>query len=219
MDPIKRDEYKAIRVVKLGGSLLDVPNLRERVLVWLAREPAMQSLIVVGGGEFVEALRRYAEVHRLGTVWCHTACLDLMNHSAAMLAAIFPEWPLLVDERSLEATLQPADPQCTVHIVTPNAYRRQIDTLPQDWSVTSDSMAACLAQQLGAHELVLLKSALPQGADGGLALVEQLAEWSQQGLVDSFFTTAAGQLSRIRLVNLRTAGSSAIFGKCDRTEY
>jgi hypothetical protein len=62
--------------------------------------------------------------------------------------------------------------------------------------VTSDSIAARIAEIIAADELVLLKSA-------SVAEGESLAELSRRGFVDPFFRQAAESLSRIRYVNLR----------------
>jgi len=63
--------------------------------------------------------------------------------------------------------------------------------LPHAWSVTSDSIAARLAQAVAAGELVLLKSAAPP-PDLGAA-----------DYVDEWFATAARDVPSVRIVNLR----------------
>jgi hypothetical protein len=70
--------------------------------------------------------------------------------------------------------------------------------LPAEWTVTSDSIAARLAQCLDADELVLIKSSLPEDD----AMVYAAAE----GYVDSFFVTVASSIRVIRCVDLRGSG-------------
>jgi aspartokinase-like uncharacterized kinase len=65
--------------------------------------------------------------------------------------------------------------------------------LPVGWHVTSDSIAARVADVVGASELVLLKSKLPDGGESS-------------EFVDEYFETAAANLSRLRAVNLRDPG-------------
>ena len=72
---------------------------------------------------------------------------------------------------------------------------RGTDRLPCGWEVTSDSIAARLAQAIGANELVLLKSTLPTGSASRTAL-------AQSGFVDAHFPHAAAGLT-VRAVNLR----------------
>jgi hypothetical protein len=62
--------------------------------------------------------------------------------------------------------------------------------LPQTWDVSSDSIAARVAELIAADELVLLKSALPGDA-------MNLADY-----VDPYFATASAKLRSIRFVNL-----------------
>ena len=68
--------------------------------------------------------------------------------------------------------------------------------LPRNWAVTSDSIAARVAEVVGAHELVLLKSQLPIGQGGW-------REVSEHGIVDRHFPLAAAKLPVVRFVNLR----------------
>lgn len=70
--------------------------------------------------------------------------------------------------------------------------------LPATWEVSSDSIAAWVATEVGAGELVLFKSL---SADGGGAI----AEWSARGWVDSYFPRMAARLGGrgVRLVGLR----------------
>jgi aspartokinase-like uncharacterized kinase len=68
--------------------------------------------------------------------------------------------------------------------------------LPFGWEVTSDSIAASVADATHAEELVLLKStALPA------ALTRSAA--AEAGFVDSFFPHASRNLGHIRWVDLR----------------
>lgn len=73
--------------------------------------------------------------------------------------------------------------------------------LPASWDVTSDSIAAWVAGEVGAEELVLFKSL---SADGSGAI----AEWSERGWIDAFFPRMAARLRgcSIRLVGLREVG-------------
>lgn len=60
-----------------------------------------------------------------------------------------------------------------VPVIAPYAWLRQADPLPHAWHVTSDSIAAWLAAQLGADSLVLVKPPL-----------------ATEPLVDDYFTRA-----------------------------
>jgi hypothetical protein len=61
-----------------------------------------------------------------------------------------------------------------VAVLAPSRWLRDTDPLPHAWDVTSDSIAAWVAGQLGARHLVLVK---PPGAAGA-------------GVVDAYFSRA-----------------------------
>ena len=68
---------------------------------------------------------------------------------------------------------------------------------PENWDTTSDSLAAKLAVQTGADELVLLKSrGLPTPAPA-------LEYWGASDLVDPRFPSIASRIPNVRWVNLR----------------
>ena len=50
-----------------------------------------------------------------------------------------------------------------VPVLAPSSWLRSADPLPHSWSVTSDSIAAWVAEAIGARELLLIK---PPGASG-----------------------------------------------------
>ena len=74
----------------------------------------------------------------------------------------------------------------------------------QSWDVTSDSIAARIADLLGSDELVLLKSSLPEPQ------VATLDEAAAAGFVDRCFPCYAAKLPLVRLVNLRDEDLSEI---------
>ena len=117
------------------------------------------------------------------------------------MAALLPEARLCDDlgaiDRSDVEQLQICD---TRRLVLEAGERGE---LPESWEVTSDSIAAHLAEKLSADELVLLKSMLPERA----AAPRELAAAE---IVDEFFPRAAERFwaavnGRVRLVNLRDA--------------
>jgi aspartokinase-like uncharacterized kinase len=156
----------------------------------------MSNLIVVGGGELVDAIRRSDAAHGLDQRVAHWLAIDAMSLSARLVAAILPDANLLTElPERLEAELSILD----VH----GFMRRDAedaDALPESWDVTSDSIAARVAQRINARELVLCKSALPvHNALGGLTLDELAA----QGYVDRYLPTCAPAAIPVRCVNLR----------------
>lgn len=185
------------RVVKLGGSLLEQAGLIPRLDAWLSTEPAAATLVVVGGGRWVEALRRFDERHGLDVVAAHWLCIRAMVVTARTVAAVWPacQWlDRLADWSTVANSVAVAmvDPWQFVAEVEPH---QPGTPLPCGWNVTSDSIAARLAEIVAARELVLLKSALPgENATTELAAAE--------GYVDPWFPRATTRVPRVRCVDL-----------------
>ena len=185
------------RVVKLGGSLLDFDCLVPRLHAWLAGQPPMPGVMLVGGGKLADAIRDAFARHRLGEEAAHWLCIRLLGVTAELVAGLLPEAVLVnrFDELAAERVAK------RLAVFEPEQYLRDeaVDPLPHSWDVTSDSIAARLAARLEAGELVLLKSDLP----AGLATLQEAAD---AGYVDRYFPTVAADLPRIRCVNLRSDG-------------
>lgn len=186
-----------VRVVKLGGSLLDWPEMIASLRVWLARQPAAANILIVGGGEFVEKLRVIERAHPLLPEATHWLAIRAMSLSAAIVSEQFPEAKRASSLEQLRLNDEPAPQILDVE----RFLREDRDTahaLPENWDVTSDSIAARVAQVLNACELVLLKSALPRGELSRESL-------ARLGYVDAYFPRAS-KGRNVRAINLRDAG-------------
>jgi aspartokinase-like uncharacterized kinase len=177
-------------VIKVGGSLYNLPDLGPRLRGWLATLPARDILLVPGGGATADAVRAFDRLHRLGEERSHWLALQALSVNARLLAALLPGCRVVADVQE-QAGWRVLD-----------AYRFALadeehpGRLPHCWDVTSDSVAARAATVAGARELVLLKSvALPLG-------VIDWAEAGRRGLVDPFFAEAARGLA-VRVINFR----------------
>jgi aspartokinase-like uncharacterized kinase len=233
----------ARRVVKVGGSLLASDECWLRLDHWLRRANECETILVLGGGAAVDAIRDLDRVERQDQVAIHWRCIELMRDNALLAMAELNrltshdltsrdrqgaggdvvdgggesnerhrsltvaarqvavrrpiEWLESIHE--LPAVTEPGrcwmlDPLTFMRIDDPV---RSPEPLPASWDVTSDSIAARLAQLISADELVLLKSTLPTGST--------CAAWSTEEFVDRFFPQAAASLRRVRVVNLRSA--------------
>lgn len=125
-----------MRVIKVGGSLYDLPDLGPRLVAFLATGPAV---VVPGGGMFADAVRTLDRIHRLGDEHAHGLAVRAMLLAGEFLSAIAPG--------------------CDV--IDPAGLHRACRELPASWQVTSDSIAVAVARSLDADELLLLKSAEP----------------------------------------------------------
>ena len=196
------------RVVKLGGSLLDVRGLGQRLRDWLARQEPRATVLIAGGGRMADVVRDADRQHRLGETVSHWLCIRVMTLQAEMLSALLPEAAVcrsLADWRSTAPGLAILDPWTFLREEEPQLAGQ---TLPASWDVTSDSIAARFAAAIGAAELVLLKSALPQSAllKSTLPQSTSTSAAAAAGYVDRFFPRLAEAAPTIRCVNLRDPG-------------
>ncbi len=195
-----------IRVVKVGGSLFGFAGFVAALNGWLAEQPPAVNVLIAGGGKLADVIREADAAWGLGDEAAHWLCVDVMGVSARLLATLLPDcrWEAAWDD--LLPVLNASDGRQPI-IFSPVQFLRQIEArlpprpLPHSWSVTSDSIAARIAQVLSAGELVLLKSA---------DLAGQTSD--RPPYVDDYFATAAQGLNHVRFVNLRrfagTAGAS-----------
>ncbi|RMF38435.1 MAG: hypothetical protein D6753_15830 [Planctomycetota bacterium] len=198
------------RVIKLGGSLLDVPNLSELFCAWMRAERPACNLLVVGGGPLVDAVRQLDRIHELPPTEIHWLCVRLLDATWELAQWLLPQVVHPVaDADSLNHFLSHDQSADRVALVRPGAFYEpdgDRSGLPANWSTTSDSVAAYLAQIVAADELVLLKSTCIYGqqtsAPGGDSAIQR---WAEAGLVDAMFPIAARCIPRVRYLNLRSA--------------
>ena len=165
-------------VVKVGGSLFDLPGLGPRLERWLEGWGG-DVILVPGGGVAADVVRAFDRRHGLGEEAAHWLALRALSLNAHLLAGLLPS-ALVVDDledcrRAWQAGL--------AAVLDPHAFARADEgrpgCLPHRWDVTSDSLAARVAVVAGARSLVLLKSVtVPDGVDwdeaGRLGLVDPL---------------------------------------------
>ena len=177
-------------VAKVGGSLYDHPHLGAGLSQWVG-QLAGPVLLVPGGGDFAEAVRRLDRTHELGDEASHWLALRAVSLAAHFLAGLLP---------GAEMVQVPGQP-FRLGVLDGFTFARKDDGfsgfLPHTWAATSDSLAARAAAVFRADRLVLLKSIdVPPGTDW--------AEAAGRGWVDSHFPTAARDFDgRAEVVNLR----------------
>jgi len=173
--------HSQLAVVKVGGSLLEWPELRPRLLQWLKPRREQQVVFIAGGGAMVNAIRRADAAHALGERLSHRLALMAMGATARLLADLMGLPLVASDQGVLRAAIDTSSessptPRHVVLDVSPAMIATMDDdaepgpartpgealgALPHTWEVTSDSIAAAVAVDLGADELRLLKSVGP----------------------------------------------------------
>ena len=183
-----------LRVVRVGGSLLTWKQFRPAFDKWMSSLPPARSILVAGGGPWVELLRQATKRFDLDEQAAHWNCVRAMSVTAELLGNVlrirrltrFDELDTLAPNETVAfdvfSFLSSKDSHCP-------------EPLPQGWHVTSDSIAARVAVAARADEVVLLKSQAPPSDD-----VQELAN---ADYVDDWFPRASSGIG-VSFVNLRS---------------
>jgi 5-(aminomethyl)-3-furanmethanol phosphate kinase len=193
-------------VIKVGGSLLDWPDLPGLLAIDLERRRAGCECLVLlaGGGRLADHVRDLDRTFGLGDLQAHRLALRSMDLTAHVLAALLPGLVVVEELAGLDSLWN----EGRTPVFAPRRWLDEVDArspdpLPATWDVTSDAIAARVAVALGARELVLLKSApLPPGVDR--------REAARLGLVDPVFPEVSRDLENVAYRNLRERSGVSI---------
>ena len=173
-------------VYKLGGSLFDLPGLRERLADALRPDP--RPLIVCGGGAAADAVRGWDRVHGLGEKAAHRLACESLGLTARFVSELLGA--ALVGSRDAAGAAWARGRVAVLD--TPRFLEceepRDPHAPPHSWATTADTLAAWVARRWPAGRLVLWKS-----CD------------ARPGAVDPHFATYAAGL-RVEWANLRAGG-------------
>jgi aspartokinase-like uncharacterized kinase len=189
----------SIRVIKLGGSLLDLKEVCERFDRWMDNQPSMHNVLIVGGGKLIDAVRDLHQRFDLDEKETHWLAVDLLEVTTAVIARQLSTWSVRNSMKQLTGELE--SNEAVNQLFVAGQWLRTQSDVPESWDVTTDSIAALIACQLNATELVLLKSATAPITDGGFR--ESMVELSHTGYVDAMFSQSIGTTETVRLVNFR----------------
>lgn len=170
-------------VIKIGGSLFEsrteqtvAPGLELLALIGRARVPIV---VVPGGGAFADAVRDEQIRLQLSDPAAHRMALLAMHQMAHAIVDLSPV-PGRMRLASSHTEIANALAADHVSVWQPAAMLAHEPDVAEDWTVTSDTLAAWLASRLGARHLVLAKSvsAAPRAS---------AAELAEAGIVDRAF--------------------------------
>ena len=131
-------------VVKVGGSLIDYRREILRELKRFSRENHQKIVIVPGGGVFADTVRRF----------------DLDDDSGHWMAVLgMNQYGYLLYSESSESGIKTVEcfedaEKRDIAIFLPYLALRKNDELPHSWAITSDSIAAWIAEKMG-RELII----------------------------------------------------------------
>ena len=159
-------------VVKLGGSLAGMPRLR----AWLALlARATRPLVIVpGGGPFADQVRNSQREWSFDDPTAHRMAILGMEQFGHMLVGLQDG----LYAASSQAEIYRLARSGAIPVWLPSKMSLGSKELPEDWSVTGDSLAAWLAKVLEANTLVLVKSAEPRPGTVSVGELQEL------GIVD-----------------------------------
>jgi|ERR1700751_5093679 5-(aminomethyl)-3-furanmethanol phosphate kinase len=186
-----------IIVVKLGGSLAGSRYLAD----WVGALASCggQGVVVPGGGPFADAVRQAQANIGFSDAAAHHLALLAMEQFGWALASLNSNFRVVDSAVAIRSALRAGN----VPIWSPVKMVLDCREISQSWDVTSDSLAAWLAGQLGAGRLVLVKHGAPFGDP--LSAADLVA----RGIVDPEFPRfLASSGARACIVAAEASGSA-----------
>ena len=150
-----------LTLIKIGGSLLSLPDLPERLRRLIIGFKDDRVLLLVGGGAAADVVRQWDQTHQLGAERSHWLAIDSLSLTARLLAELLGEVRVVSCREDAEACWDDG----RWPVLEPRAFLEFFEAqhgpeLPRSWTVTSDSIAAWLAIHWPVQRLVLAKSKL-----------------------------------------------------------
>jgi acetylglutamate kinase len=144
-------------VIKLGGSLLGSPEL-EHWLKIVSRYGDGKVIIVPGGGIFADAVREAQHQSGISDTVAHHMAVLAMDQYGVLMAGLNRRLATAASE--LEIAERGWQHRGIIWL--PSKMVCADEHIPASWEVSSDSLAAWLANTLSAEHLILVKSERPQ---------------------------------------------------------
>jgi 5-(aminomethyl)-3-furanmethanol phosphate kinase len=191
-------------VVKVSGSLFDLPDLGLRLRRCLDELGTRDVLLIPGGGITADAVRQLDRWQKLGEEHSHWLALRAMTLNAGFLAALLSNGVVIKELNEYRDALTEGKAPILDAYAFCREDERRPGCLPHTWAVTSDAVAARVAAVAGARQLLLLKSVpLPEGIDW--------VEAGHRGLIDRYCGDLLGQLplTEVRWVHFREVGEQS----------
>ncbi len=140
-------------VLKMGGSLSGNKGLETLCREIGSLAPRHRLLVVPGGGAFADQVREAYLRYNLNETAAHRMALLAMDQYGYLLSHLISGSCLTTD---LHSACQAAE-SGRVAILLPSELVMKSDPLPHSWQVTSDTIAAWVADQAHCRRLILLK--------------------------------------------------------------
>jgi aspartokinase-like uncharacterized kinase len=188
---------KEITVFKLGGSLLDLPDLKSRLSEAIDLCNSIYPVLVVGGGPLADLVYDYQSIHKYDDQTGHRLAIQALEFNSYLVESFFTPGQVAHDYRTCkELWVKGHIPILNPFTFLKSQERANENPIPATWSFTTDSISARISEMLQAGELVLLKSVR---WDSG----SSLASAAQNGDIDPFFEKSLKSVPRLTWINMR----------------
>ncbi len=181
-------------IIKLGGSLSRSDALINRLNAVEKNYQGRAVVIVPGGGAFADQVRQAQQYWQFDDTTAHHMAILAMQQMALLFKGLKPDFVICHTVEALQGHITEKE----IVIWSPDITELDNAGIPASWDISSDSLAAWLANTLSAAELILIKSA---AIDASLSL-HQLAE---QQIVDKAFCDFIAQVDfKTRIINAQS---------------
>ena len=147
-------------VIKVGGGMRARADTFDAVIAEISLASQEAALLIVpGGGPFADTVRDIDRQVGLSDDAAHWMAILAMDQYAHLIASRLPSGEVVCGPAEIASVLK----QRRTPVLAPYQWMRDADPLPHSWDVTSDSISAWVAGQVGAPRIVLVK---PPGGGG-----------------------------------------------------
>jgi 5-(aminomethyl)-3-furanmethanol phosphate kinase len=164
----------SLLVLKLGGSLLESGRLAPVLDIVAKRKRPV--IVVPGGGKFADQVRQAQSANGFDDASAHRLALFAMHQMANVIASRSRHFAPAATKEEFGL----AGVNGLVPVWLPSTLAGADPTIPKSWDMTSDSLAAWLAGEVGAKEVALVKSCAVDEA-------ATLDDLTASGIVDPLF--------------------------------
>lgn len=139
--------------VKIGGGLAVHPQKLRALCKMISEKSKKQKLVIVpGGGEFADTVRRFDERFAISRPVSHRMAILGMDQYGLLLSDLMPNSRPVYSFEDVEKV----SGESKLPVFLPSQLMLNKDPLENSWAVTSDSIAAYIAGELGIGKVLLV---------------------------------------------------------------
>lgn len=146
-------------MIKVGGSLLALPDLSHRMHRLMQLFGDAKTLFIIGGGTAADEIRRLDERGKIAPVNAHWDAIAAMTYNSKLLSRVFGFLPVVASKHEAQTGWKSHAAvilDCFAYLrCGEGTFCRQ---LPESWDVTSDSIAASVTLDWPGQQILFCKS-------------------------------------------------------------